>query len=46
VAIVDAGVTIERGIAAGVDDSGALLLDRPGGRVAIVAGDVSLRPQE
>lgn len=45
VAIVDRGVTIDQGIAAGVDDSGALLLDRAGGRVAIVAGDVSLRPQ-
>ncbi len=43
VAIVDRGVTIDEGIAAGVDDSGALLLDRAGGRVAISAGDVSLR---
>lgn len=45
VEIVDGGVTIEQGIAAGVDDSGALLLDGAAGRVAIVAGDVSLRPQ-
>ena len=45
VAIIDRGVTIDEGIAAGVDDTGALLLDRAGGRVAIVAGDVSLRPQ-
>ena len=45
VQIVDRGVTIDEGVAAGVDDSGALLLDRPAGRVAIVAGDVSLRAQ-
>ncbi len=43
VEIVDRGVMIDQGIAAGVDDSGALLLDRAAGRVAIVAGDVSLR---
>jgi BirA family biotin operon repressor/biotin-[acetyl-CoA-carboxylase] ligase len=45
VSIIDAGVTIDQGIAAGVDDRGALLLDRAAGRVAIVAGDVSLRAQ-
>lgn len=45
VSIVDRGVTIDQGIAAGVDDSGALLLDGAGGRVRIVAGDVSLRAQ-
>ena len=45
VAIIDRGVTIDEGIAAGVDDTGALLLDRAAGRVAIVAGDVSLRAQ-
>ena len=45
VQIVDGGVTVNEGIAAGVDDSGALLLDRASGRVAIVAGDVSLRAQ-
>ncbi len=43
--IVDRGVTIDAGVAAGVDDGGALLLDRAAGRVAIVAGDVSLRPR-
>ncbi len=46
VAIIDRGVTIDEGIAAGVDDSGALLLDRASGRVAIHAGDVSLRARE
>jgi len=43
VAIVDHGATLHEGVAAGVDDSGALLLDTAGGRIAIVAGDVSLR---
>jgi BirA family biotin operon repressor/biotin-[acetyl-CoA-carboxylase] ligase len=43
VAIVDHGATLHEGSAAGVDDSGALLLDTAAGRVAIVAGDVSLR---
>lgn len=43
VAIVDHGATLHEGTAAGVDDSGALLLDTAGGRIAIVAGDVSLR---
>lgn len=43
VAIVDHGATLHEGMAAGVDDSGALLLDTASGRVAIVAGDVSLR---
>ncbi len=46
VVIIDRGVTIDEGIAAGVDDSGALLLDRASGRVAIHAGDVSLRARE
>lgn len=43
VVIVDQGVTLHEGSAAGVDDSGALLLDTAAGRIAIVAGDVSLR---
>jgi len=43
VAIVDHGATLHEGTAAGVDDSGALLLDTAAGRIAIVAGDVSLR---
>ncbi len=43
VAIIDHGATLHEGVAAGVDDSGALLLDTAGGRIAIVAGDVSLR---
>ena len=42
--IIDGGATLHHGVAAGVDDSGALLLDTAAGRVAIMAGDVSLRP--
>jgi BirA family biotin operon repressor/biotin-[acetyl-CoA-carboxylase] ligase len=44
VTLVDRGQTLHEGLAAGVDEDGRLLLDTAGGRVAIVAGDVSLRP--
>jgi len=44
VTIVDNGVVLHTGVAAGVDDSGALLLDTAAGRVVVHAGDVSLRP--
>lgn len=44
--IVDRGAVIYSGLAAGVDDSGALLLDTATGRIAVLAGDVSLRPVE
>jgi BirA family biotin operon repressor/biotin-[acetyl-CoA-carboxylase] ligase len=43
VAIVDHGAVLQQGVAVGVDDSGRLLLDTDGGRVAVLAGDVSLR---
>jgi BirA family biotin operon repressor/biotin-[acetyl-CoA-carboxylase] ligase len=43
VAIVDQGAVLQQGVAVGVDDSGRLLLDTDGGRVAVLAGDVSLR---
>jgi len=43
VTIVDRGEVLHEGLAAGVDDGGRLLLDTEGGRIAIVAGDVSLR---
>jgi BirA family biotin operon repressor/biotin-[acetyl-CoA-carboxylase] ligase len=46
VEIVDAGATLHQGIAAGVDDGGRLLLDGAAGRIAVVAGDVSLRMTE
>lgn len=44
VAIVDQGVIIEQGLAAGVDATGRLLLDTAHGRVEVLSGDVSLRP--
>jgi len=43
VTLLDGGEVLHEGLAAGVDDAGRLLLDTEGGRVAIVAGDVSLR---
>jgi BirA family biotin operon repressor/biotin-[acetyl-CoA-carboxylase] ligase len=43
VTILDRGEVLHEGLAAGVDDAGRLLLDTESGRVAIVAGDVSLR---
>jgi BirA family biotin operon repressor/biotin-[acetyl-CoA-carboxylase] ligase len=43
VSIVDRGALLHEGVAAGVDDAGRLLLDTANGRLAIVAGDVSLR---
>ncbi len=46
VVILDRGEVLHEGLAAGVDDAGRLLLDTDAGRVAIVAGDVSLRPRE
>ena len=46
VAVIDRGRTLHEGVAAGVDDSGALLLDGACGRIAVHAGDVSLRARE
>jgi BirA family transcriptional regulator, biotin operon repressor / biotin---[acetyl-CoA-carboxylase] ligase len=46
VSILDQGVVLHQGLAAGVDDSGRLLLDTPEGRIAVLAGDVSLRVKE
>lgn len=43
VSILDRDVVLHEGVAAGVDESGSLLLDTAQGRVAVVAGDVSLR---
>ena len=42
--IIDHGAVLYSGCANGVDASGRLLLDTAQGRVAVVAGDVSLRP--
>ncbi|MES2739566.1 MAG: biotin--[acetyl-CoA-carboxylase] ligase [Pseudomonadota bacterium] len=43
VEIVDGGQVRERGVAAGVDVCGRLLLDTAQGRVEVLSGDVSLR---
>jgi BirA family biotin operon repressor/biotin-[acetyl-CoA-carboxylase] ligase len=43
VTILDRGEVLHEGLAAGVDDAGRLLLDTENGRMAVVAGDVSLR---
>ncbi|MES2757808.1 MAG: biotin--[acetyl-CoA-carboxylase] ligase [Pseudomonadota bacterium] len=43
VAVVDQGAVLQQGVALGVDDGGRLLLDSDGVRVAVLAGDVSLR---
>ena len=43
VTILDRGAVLHEGAAAGVDDAGRLLLDTVEGRIAIMAGDVSLR---
>jgi BirA family biotin operon repressor/biotin-[acetyl-CoA-carboxylase] ligase len=43
VTILDNGTVLHEGTAAGVDESGRFLLDTVNGRVAVMAGDVSLR---
>jgi BirA family biotin operon repressor/biotin-[acetyl-CoA-carboxylase] ligase len=43
VVLLDGGVVRHEGRAAGVDDSGRLLLDTDEGRITMMAGDVSLR---
>jgi BirA family biotin operon repressor/biotin-[acetyl-CoA-carboxylase] ligase len=45
VRVIEAGQLLHQGRAAGVDDSGRLLLDGPEGRIAVLAGDVSLRQE-
>lgn len=46
VRILDNGRVVHEGIAAGVDMMGRFLIDTEAGRVAVLAGDVSLRLQE
>lgn len=46
VRILDQGRILHQGIAVGVDEGGRLLLDAEGGRIAVSAGDVSLRLME
>ena len=41
--LIEQGVEVARGVAAGVDESGQLLLDTARGRETIATGDVSLR---
>jgi BirA family biotin operon repressor/biotin-[acetyl-CoA-carboxylase] ligase len=43
VTIIDNGTVLHEGLAAGVDETGRLLLDTFEGRIAVLAGDVSLR---
>jgi len=43
--IVDRGKILHQGVALGVDDQGCLLLDTAGGRVVVVAGDLSLHAE-
>jgi BirA family biotin operon repressor/biotin-[acetyl-CoA-carboxylase] ligase len=44
VLILENGAVLHQGVAAGVDADGRLLLDTPQGRIAVISGDVSLRP--
>jgi BirA family transcriptional regulator, biotin operon repressor / biotin---[acetyl-CoA-carboxylase] ligase len=46
VIILEDGRVLHEGIGAGVDALGRFLLDTGDGRVAVMAGDVSLRPKE
>ncbi|VXB52844.1 biotin--[acetyl-CoA-carboxylase] ligase [Massilia sp. 9I] len=46
VVILDNGQVLQEGLAAGVDDTGRLLLDTVEGRTTVLAGDVSLRVKE
>lgn len=46
VVILDRGRVVQQGIAVGVDEIGRLLLESAAGRIAVVAGDVSLRIKE
>lgn len=46
VTVIDHGQIVQQGRALGVDAMGRLLLDTAAGRVAVLAGDVSLHKQE
>jgi BirA family biotin operon repressor/biotin-[acetyl-CoA-carboxylase] ligase len=46
ICILDNGRVIHEGIGRGVDATGRFVLDTAAGRVAVMAGDVSLRPRE
>ncbi|MGH8808737.1 MAG: biotin--[acetyl-CoA-carboxylase] ligase [Noviherbaspirillum sp.] len=46
VMILDNGAVLHEGVAVGVDSIGRFLLDGTAGRIAVMAGDVSLRAKE
>ncbi len=46
VVILDDGKVLHQGLASGVDELGRLILETDQGRVAVLAGDVSLRSQQ
>lgn len=46
VVILDNGRVLHEGVAVGIDGIGRFLLDTMAGRIAVMAGDVSLRPRE
>lgn len=43
--LIDRGRLMQQGIARGIDEMGCLLLDTRAGRIAVLAGDISLRKQ-
>lgn len=43
--LIERGRLLQQGIARGIDDMGCLLLDTRAGRIAVLAGDISLRKQ-
>lgn len=43
--LIEGGRLVQQGIARGIDDMGCLLLDTRAGRIAVLAGDISLRKQ-
>ena len=45
VCIVEQDEVLQQGIARGIDEMGCLLLDTRAGRIAVLAGDISLRKQ-
>jgi BirA family biotin operon repressor/biotin-[acetyl-CoA-carboxylase] ligase len=43
--LIEGGRLLQQGIARGIDEIGCLLLDTRAGRIAVLAGDISLRKQ-
>lgn len=44
--VLDGATVLHEGVAVGIDANGRLIMDTEQGCVAVMAGDVSLRPQE